>query len=344
MYNGILVADLSRRDKRNFFTQNLIASLSLDDRISIEVQDVGSCNYSRNIDKPIDFVIQDCDPSFFCKTPYFNFGIFEAREKKDAPENLKFLDCCIVSNPQQMHIARTKLDQEKVAVVKPSLHFELQPKKHDNKMSELIFYCTSIEGAEDILPAYFNAFDTNDNVALGFFHHDSQQIMDLANSIKKRMNLYGGKDRYPDIIIFPNQETAHQRGHIFLDMSQTHLVNEQTMIATKFGNPVIITSSNGMGQWFRGEQDIGKDELYYIDNVIVVRADDAYVQENTLGFKVNSCDLARKMSILADPNNREGLLKTMQSAKMPHSTCLFDYSKENSIGELICLALSIDWA
>lgn len=344
MYNGILVCDLSRRDKRNFFTQNLIASLSLDDRISIEVQDIASCNYSRNIDKPIDFVIQDCDPSFFCKTPYFNVGIFEGRAKEDATENLKFLDCCIVANTQQMHIARTKLNQERVAVVKPTLHFELQSKKYDNKISQLIFYCTSIEGAESILPAYFNAFDTNDNVALGFFHHDSQQIMDLVNSVKKRMNLYGGKDLYPDIIIFPNQETAHQRGHIFLDMSETHLVNEQTMIATKFGNPVIITSSNGMGQWFKGQEEIGKDQLRYVNNVIVVRADDAYVQENTLGFKVNSCDLSKKMSILADPTNREGLLKTMQSANMPNSTCLFDYSKESSIGELICLALSIDWA
>jgi len=341
MYNGILVCDLSKRDRRNFFTQNLIASLNLDDRISIEVQDIGSCNYSKNIDKAIDFVIQDCDQSLFCKTPYFDIGIFEGESKEQPTDNLKFLDCCVVPNVQQMHIARTKLHQEKVAVVKPTLHFELEPKRYDNKISQLIFYCTSIESAEDILLGYFSEFSSNDNVALGFFDHEPQRVMDLINDVKQKMNLYGGEDRYADIIIFPNQETAHRQGHIFLDMSETHIVNEQLMIATKFGNPVMMTSSNGMLEWFKRNGGADEDG-FYVNNVIVVRSDDAYVQGGTLGFKVNSCDLSRKMSIIAHPDNRKGLLESMKAAKTEHNTCVFNYRKEDSIGELVCLALSID--
>lgn len=329
MYNGIVICNTNSSGRKEFFSDNMIKSLKLDDRLNILVQSLDRYDYSKSIKFDPDFVIQDYHQDDFCIIPdVLNIGIVENTCKDSCSDNLKFLDYAVVRTEQQRAIANDKivaLRTKKVAIIKPTLHFEAPIDYNKNVISKFIFYCTSMDNIKSALYAFFNAFGINDNVAFGIYHHDPNEVYNLVQSIKTELDMYNGADRYPEVIIFPDYHIAHQKGHCYLDLSSTHLLNEQAMIATKFGNPIVICIGNGLRQWLL------KDCTY------VTRADEDYLGKNISGFTVNSPALKKTLtSIFKD---REGFLKKQLASSRSLSKNIFSYDSSKSLGEFICSVL-----
>jgi len=250
--------ELSDRGQKSF---NFINALSIvKDVKTINVHHSLDPKTNENIHTPvnndeIDICIMHVEPNHFVKTKYPSVGVIEPKTIGNYGKSIytQFLDSLAVYSNKQKEICKSYNDN--IKVVRPSINLEGALSRMKSIQSTLKFYVPSVEKTSNIdlvIKSYFKTFSYSDNVALGVLSENPQRDIERFEKIKDECGTRP-KDEYPEILLYNNMKDIQSECHCCIDVSSTYEINMATLLATKFGNPIVCLNTSSIQEWLPDE-------------------------------------------------------------------------------------------
>lgn len=258
-----------------------------------------------------DAVIQKALPQYYSYDGRFknNIGmmVFETELNNNAWfNNMNMMDSILVPSYLEKRWLEKKL---KIPVynVREPLNIEAGKKQYpsinemlsDKKIFKFLFIGEAIErkGIRELLQAYFQEFNINDNVLLVI--KTSTDISQEISHIRASMRRFTADTKYPHVLLIPNRlsedqiSSLHQDSHVFVMPSLGEAFNRPAAKSLVFGKPVIVTNNTGMLDYVGTQADVGwlidssvdqvyseqppvpnvytSNELYHVPNILSLR-------------------------------------------------------------------------
>tara|TARA_R110002020_G_scaffold365206_4_gene577453 strand:+ start:950 stop:1975 length:1026 start_codon:yes stop_codon:yes gene_type:complete len=238
---------------------NFISSLdTIDSAKCFNVFHSLQSNYNKKMDMSfnektidIDICAMYLNAENFVKTKYYSMGVYEPETENNYLKKtyISYLDSLVVYSERQKDICNHL--NKNVRVLRPSINLEglLRPLKSIDRV--LKFYVPAIAKTANvdlIVKSYFKSFSSTDNVALGVLSSNPQKDVERFNKIKDECST-GSENSYPEIILFQDVKDMHNQCHCCIDVDSTYKVNLSSLIALKFGNPVICLETSSIQEW-----------------------------------------------------------------------------------------------
>jgi hypothetical protein len=203
----------------------------------------------------IDICAMYLRPENFVKTQHHSLGVFEPDTKGNYfhKTHLEHLDTLAVYSEKQKEICKSF--NSNIKVLRPSVEIkgDLNPMKGIDRTVK--FYTPFVEDTsnrDSIVKAYFKAFSSSDNVALGILTQDPSKDIEEINKLKKECSK-GAEENYPEIVLFTDVKEIHRQCHVCIDVDSTYRVLLGTLVALKFGNPLVCLKTSSMQEWLPEE-------------------------------------------------------------------------------------------
>ena len=191
------------------------------------------CNEDLHIpvdDSKVDVCVMYIDPHHFVKTKYPSIGVFEPKTIGNHEKSIytEFLDVLAVYSNKQKEICKSYNDN--IKVIRPSINLEGVLSRMKSIQTTLKFYVPSVEKTSNI----------------------SLVIIELFERIKDECGLRP-KDEYPEIVLYNNMKDIQNDCHCCIDVDSTYEINTATLLATKFGNPIVCLNTSSIQEWLPDE-------------------------------------------------------------------------------------------
>ena len=250
--------EFSNRGQKSFNFIDALSGVKNVRTINVHHSLKSKCNEDLHIpvdDSKVDVCVMHIDPHHFVKTKYPSIGVFEPKTIGNHEKSIytQFLDVLAVYSNKQKEICKSYNDN--IKVIRPSINLEGVLSRMKSIQTTLKFYVPSVEKTSNIslvIKSYFKAFTAGDNVMLGILSENSQRDIQLFESIKDECGLRP-KDEYPEIVLYNNMKDIQNDCHCCIDVDSTYEINTATLLATKFGNPIVCLNTSSIQEWLPDE-------------------------------------------------------------------------------------------
>lgn len=285
-----------------------------------------------NKDLDIDICAMYLNPENFIKTKYYTLGVFEPSTASNFTYRsyTEYLDALIVYSNKQKDSCKSL--NRNIKVLKPSINITgvLNPMKSLDRV--IRFYIPSIAKTANIdliVKSYFKTFSSSDNVMLGVLSQNPQKDIQRFNGIKNECST-GLDEEYPEIMLFTEVKEMHEKCHCCIDVDSTQKINLSSLIALKFGNPIVCLDTSSIQEWL--PDDISYKVKAYED--FVVGSDRSFTHHNEVWQMFSMVELSNTMRSIYE--ERSSLREKQHKIVTEHHSFFDPTNSTSTIEQAIC--------
>tara|TARA_R110000751_G_scaffold214454_2_gene317928 strand:- start:2296 stop:3345 length:1050 start_codon:yes stop_codon:yes gene_type:complete len=276
--NILFIGPYRQADTWGSISQSLIRSISMIEDVGLTTRPIFLSNsIDRNVDPNIfqfeankeekyDILIQHTLPSYMIYNGEFDkvvgFTSFETKGNEQWDNYLRLLDKLLVSTEAEKEGVSKDIREKTFSIGAAQ---EVDSLKNNIPTNRFAFYCfggglESRTSVKEVIQAYFSEFHLNDNVSLVLQVNDQQKAQALVDQVAQEVGFYS-LPYYPHIHLVEKEDSLHDNGNCFIDVSSSIGFNPETAKALLKGNTPIVLKGSGRDEYVKEESGFIVDSI-----------------------------------------------------------------------------------